>query len=95
MRGNQAAATEARTLVGAVSGVKRTDARIATGSLVVHYDPALVSPEKIVSILVEKGVVPLFAPKISAPNPYLEEALRCLGTFLIKRSVERVFLRLV
>ncbi|MCX8116445.1 MAG: hypothetical protein N3G78_00755 [Desulfobacterota bacterium] len=54
-KGNEKKASEAKAMIESIHGVLSTAINPVTGSLVIHYDPNVVEPETLTSVLTRFG----------------------------------------
>ncbi len=95
-------ASAAKALLAGVPGVRSSEVNTLTGSIVVHYDPALTSGPAITTLLRERGYFLQPAlPKTpvhlrsAAANEFGSRFAKKLATYAIETAIERSVVVLV
>lgn len=104
IRRNELRAAAAKTLLEAQPGVRSAQPNTVTGSIVVHYDPALTDDAAVMSALRERGYltpvspagVPSAARGARSPQAAVaEQVAKKVAVSLVETAVERSLLALV
>jgi Heavy metal associated domain 2 len=69
LKGNARVAEEARFHLAQLTGVTLTKANAGTGSLLVEYDRAVISPGKVIDVLETHGYISAAAEEETRPGP--------------------------
>lgn len=99
---NETKAGAAKALLAGVPGVRSSEVNTLTGSIVVHYDPALMSGPAVTALLRERGYFSHPAlPKTPIPlrsataNEFGSQFAKKLATYAIETAIERSVVVLV
>ena len=95
LKGNAGAGQDAKRRLAEVTGVKAVTANASTGSLLVEYDAATVSPGKIIDALGASGCsVPAPEPAESSRG-WVSELANSIGHWLVQATAERLVLAVI
>lgn len=104
IRRNELRAAAAKTLIESQPGVRSAQPNTLTGSIVVHYDPALTDDAALMATLRERGYLTPAAPagipsaRHGARSPQAaiaEQVAKKVAVSLVETAVERSLLALV
>ncbi len=95
---NEAKAGAVKALLADAPGVRSSEVNTLTGSIVVHYDPALTSGPAITAMLRERGyflhpVMPPSMPRVN--SDFGSQFAKKLATYALETALERSVVGLV
>jgi Heavy metal associated domain 2 len=95
LKGDAGAGEEVKYRLAQIAGVKAVRANASTGSLLVEYDAAAVSPGKIINAFRKTGCNP---PPAKAPERtpgWVDELANSVGQWLVQVAAERIALTII
>ena len=95
LKGNAGAGQEAQRRLADITGVKAVTANASTGSLLVDYDPATVSPGKIIDALGASGCNVPAAKSVESSRGWVDELANSISQWLVQAAAERLLLTVI
>jgi copper chaperone CopZ len=93
LKRNETAAQKVQTFLEEVTGISSASANALTGSVVIKFDPRVISSREIVTILTQEGYIDL--AKIIAGKPHNADGFSKIGALasraLLGLAVEKTF----
>lgn len=95
LKGNAGAGQDAKRRLAEITGVKAITANASTGSLLVEYDAAMVSPGKIIGALGASGCSVPAGKSVESSRRWIDELARSIGHWLVQAAAERLLLTVI
>lgn len=89
LKGDTVAASRFRTKLSEAQGVRHVEAQPLTGSIVIHYDPAILPHAGILEILRKHGCAVIAEPPRHAQAESDRALLNSLAWLVVEKAVEQ------
>lgn len=90
LKGDAGAGQDAKRRLAEITGVKAVTANASTGSLLVEYDAATISPSKIIDALGASGCSIPAAEPAESSRGWVDELASSIGHWLAQAAAERL-----